>query len=135
MSSNTGSAATRPSSLSQMFLSRQLVNVGNNVDRNTWGAGRSCEGHHLGVRATSYTPKRLSLWKADSGDALGEGKRKLGARDELCADHRKSVYAGNGTGGDDTPGTASFSVGQSPAAMTGEEEGLGVEVPDRGERP
>ena len=85
MSSNTGIAATRPNSLSQMFLSRQLVSVGNNVDRNTWGAGRSCEGHHLGVRATSYTPKRLSLWKADSGDALGEGRRRLGARDELCA--------------------------------------------------
>ena len=78
------------------------------------------------------------MWKADSGDALGEGKRRLGARDELCADHGKSVYAGNGTGGDETPGTASFSVGgagRSPAAMTGEEKGLGVEVPVRGERP
>ena len=53
VSNRTGIAATRPSILSQIFLSRQLVSVGNNVDRNTCGAGKMEEGHHLGVRATS----------------------------------------------------------------------------------
>jgi hypothetical protein len=83
VSRNTLGAATIPSIFSQKAFSPQCDNVGNNVDKRTYGGGRTLEGHHRGIFAVSSDPKKRSPWYIDSGDALGDGKRKLGAREEL----------------------------------------------------
>lgn len=53
VSRKTGRLATRPKILSNMFLSDQLVNVGNRVEIRTCGVGMIPEGHHFGILAAS----------------------------------------------------------------------------------
>lgn len=121
-------AATMPNIFSHMFLSLQFVMVGKRVAARTSGLGRSFLGHQRGIFGRSLRSNRLSPWKNDSGEALGDGKRRLGALDE-CAGEGKSVYAGKGIVGEDGPGTTSFDGERAAEGargpMMGDDRGLG----------
>lgn len=84
---NTGTPATTPRIFSQTLLSAQFVMVGNRVDKRTCGEGSLSDGHHLGVLIVSRLVKEF-LWNEDWGDALGDGKRKLGTLEEPPAENR-----------------------------------------------
>jgi hypothetical protein len=79
-------AATIPRSFSQIFLLLQLPNVGNRVPKKILGEGSILPGHQRGALAWSRVPRRCSLGKSDSGDALGDGSLRLGVLGELRPD-------------------------------------------------